>query len=79
MMSGDEGWVEVARAQNHVEAQVIRGLLDSRGIMCLLSSDVVPHVHPFSVGAMAEVAIAVPAADAPRARALLEQGGGAES
>lgn len=67
-------WVEVARAASPVEGEVIRGLLESHGIRCLIRSQVVPHIHPYSVGPAAETIILVPASDAPLACALLEDG-----
>lgn len=41
---------EVYRAQGEIEAQVIRGKLESQGIPCILESDSAPSVHmvPFT-------------------------------
>ncbi len=72
-MSGEDSWVEVARVQNAVEAEVVRGLLESNGIRCLLQAHVVPHIHPYSLGPIAENRVLVPALDAERARSLLEE------
>lgn len=70
-MAMDEEFVEIARAVNAMEAQVIRGLLESRGIRCLIRAHVVPDLHPYSLGPMAESVILVRASDAERARKLL--------
>ncbi len=70
-MAADEEFVEIARAFSPVEAQVIKGLLESNGIRCLIKSHVVSDLHPYSVGPMAESLILVARRDADRARKLL--------
>ena len=42
---------EVYRAAGETEALVIKGLLESYGISCLLKSKAAPSVHMFAVGA----------------------------
>ena len=51
--------VEVYKAPNEMEAQVIRGLLESYGIPCFLKSNAAPSVHLFTVNGMGEVKIMV--------------------
>lgn len=64
--------VEVFRARDQAEALVIRGLLESHGIACVLhTTHLAPSAHPFSVGDQGEVRILVPEADEPQARQLL--------
>jgi hypothetical protein len=63
--------VEIHRAANDEEALVIKGLLESQGIHCILRSRVVHAVHPFSMDGLGEVKIMVAEIDAPEARALL--------
>ena len=63
--------IEVHRAANDEEALVIKGLLESQGVHCILRSRVVHAVHPFSMDGLGEVKIMVAEADAPEARALL--------
>jgi hypothetical protein len=63
--------IEIHRAANDEEALVIKGLLESQGIHCLLRSRVVHAVHPFSMDGLGEVKILVAEIDAPEAQALL--------
>lgn len=63
--------VEVHRAANDEEALVIKGLLESQGIRCLLRSRVVHAVHPFSMDGLGEVKILVAEGDELEARALI--------
>jgi len=72
---GEEGnglqLIEVHRAINDEEALVIKGLLESQGIHCILRSMVVHAVHPFSMNGLGEVRILVAELDAPDAKSLL--------
>ncbi|MFC1892967.1 DUF2007 domain-containing protein [Chloroflexota bacterium] len=63
--------VEVYRATGEVEAQIIKGLLESNGIPCLLQSNAAPSVHVFAVDGMAEVKVMVWEPAAEKARRLL--------
>jgi len=63
--------VEVYKAANDMEAQVIRGLLESYDIPCFLKSNAAPSVHLFTVDGMAEVKILVLESMADRARELI--------
>ncbi|MFC1870448.1 putative signal transducing protein [Chloroflexota bacterium] len=51
--------VEVYRAVGEMEAQVIKGLLESYAVPCLLKSVAAPSVHPIAVDGMGEVKIMV--------------------
>jgi hypothetical protein len=51
--------VEVYRAASEAEAQIIKGLLESCGIFCLLRSNAAPSVHMFAVDGMGEVKVMV--------------------
>ena len=64
--------IEVYKAAGELEAQVIKGLLESYGIACLLKSNASPSVHMFAVDGMGEVRVMVwePAAD--KARELIK-------
>jgi len=66
-----EKLVEVYKAQNHMEAQVIKGLLESFDIPCFLKSNAAPSVHLFTVDGMAEVKVMVVAERADEARELI--------
>jgi len=66
-----EKLVEVYKAQNHMEAQVIKGLLESFNIPCFLKSNAAPSVHLFTVDGMSEVKVMVVADKADEARELI--------
>lgn len=70
-MSKGEKLVEVYKASGEMEAQVIKGLLESYGIPCLLKSNAAPSVHIFSVNGMGEVKVMVWDADLAEARELI--------
>ena len=63
--------VEVYRAAGEVEAQIIKGLLESNGIPCLLQSNAAPSVHVFAVDGMGEVKVMVRESTAEKARRLI--------
>ena len=63
--------VEVYRAVGEMEAQVIKGLLESYGIPCLLKSVAAPSVHTFAVDGMGEVRIMVWESMVGKAKSLI--------
>lgn len=63
--------VEVYRAAGEGEAQVIKGLLESNGIHCLLKSNAAPSVHVFAIDGMGEVKVMVGELVAERAMRLI--------
>ena len=63
--------VEVYRAAGEGEAQVIKGLLDSNGIHCLLKSNAAPSVHVFAIDGMGEVKVMVGESVAEEAMRLI--------
>ena len=63
--------VEVYKAHNDMEAQVIKGLLESYDIPCFLKSHAAPSVHMFTIDGMAEVKIMVLESLADKARELI--------
>ncbi len=67
----ERDFVEVRRCRDQGEALVVKSLLESEGIPCLLRTFLAQSVHPFSVGDQGEVIVLVPAPDAPQARILL--------
>ena len=71
-MSNWEGMTEVYRATSEMEAQVIKGLLDTYGIPCLLKSHAARSVHMFTVDGMGEVRVMVWESMAEQARKLIE-------
>ncbi len=54
-----------------MEAQVIKGLLESYGIPCFLKSNAAPSVHIFTVDGMADVKVMVLPELADKARELI--------
>jgi hypothetical protein len=63
--------VEVYKANGEAEAQVIKGLLESYGIPCLLKSLASPSVHVFTMDGMGEVRVMVWESMADRAKRLI--------
>ena len=70
-LSKDKKLVEVYRAASEAEAQIIKGLLESCGIPCLMKSNAAPSVHVFAVDGMGEVKIMVWKELAEKARGLV--------
>ncbi len=68
---------EVYRAAGEAEAQIIKGLLDSNGIDCLLKSNAAPSVHVFAIDGMGEVKVMVRESMAEAARGLIRGDGNA--
>ncbi len=71
-MSKNEEMIEVYRALGEAEALVIRGLLESYGIPCLLKSNAAHSVHAFAVDGMGEVRIMVWKSMAEKAKGLIK-------
>jgi hypothetical protein len=63
--------VEVYKATSEMEAQVIKGLLESYGIPSLLKSHAAPSVHMFTIDGMGEVKVMVMDSLADRAKRLI--------
>jgi hypothetical protein len=74
-MSKQVKMIEVYRAAGEGEAQVIKGLLESNGIHCFLSSNAAPSVHVFSVDGLGEFRVMVGESMAERARKLIQGSG----
>ena len=70
-MNRHKEMVEVYRATSEAEAQIIKGLLESYGISCLLKSNAAPSVHMFAVDGMGEVKVMVREEVAGKARELI--------
>ena len=64
--------VVIFRTQSGVEASIVRGLLESHGVMAILSSAVAHAVFPLNVNELGEVRIAVRPEDADDARHIIE-------
>ena len=72
-MSKADNLVEVYRANGEAEAHIIKGLLESNGIPCLLRSLAAPSVHAFVFDGMGEVRVMVRQSDAEEARELVRE------
>ena len=70
-MSNKEKMVEVYKAPNEMEAQVIKSLLDGDGIPCYLKSHASPSVHLFTVDGMGEFKVMVLESMAEEAKNLI--------
>jgi hypothetical protein len=64
--------VEVYSARGELEAQVIKGLLESAGIPALLQSNAATSIHSFIMDGMGEVKVMVATAQAEEARGIIE-------
>ena len=71
--------VEIWRAADEMEAQIIRGALDGAGMKCMLRGEALRHTHGFTVDGLAEVRILVPPEDAERAREIIVQARNSQS
>ena len=61
----------VLRTSSHIEASVVRGLLETRGMRALVASDVPHSVFPLAIDG-GEVRVSVRADEAARARKLID-------
>ena len=66
-----EKLVEVYRASGEMEAHVIKVLLESNGIRCILKSDAAFSVHAFTVDGMGEVKVSVLESMAEEAKKII--------
>jgi ribonuclease III len=64
--------VVIFRTQSGVEASIVRGLLESHGVMAILSSSVAHTVFPLNVNELGEVRLAVRPEEADEARRIIE-------
>ncbi len=63
--------IEVYRAAGEAEAQIIKGLLETNGVPCILKSNAAPSVHVFAVDGMGEVKVMVRETMVDKARSLI--------
>ena len=70
-MKNNEKMVEVYQARNEMEAQVIKGLLESYDIPCFMKSNAAPSVHTFTMDGMGEVRVMVLESMVDKARELI--------
>ncbi|MEE2791879.1 MAG: ribonuclease III [Acidobacteriota bacterium] len=65
--------VVVFRTQSTIEANVVRGLLETRGIRGVISSGAPQAIFPFTVGGMGEVRLTVRGEEADKASCLIAE------
>jgi ribonuclease III len=64
--------VVIFRTHSDIEAQVVRGLLETHDVMSVIASDVPRSVFPLAVDGLDEVRISVRPGDAEEARRIIE-------
>jgi len=64
--------VELSKVWGPVEAEVIKTMLESYGIPCLMRGQVVQSILPYSVDGMGQIKILVPKKDLANAKKLIE-------
>ena len=72
-MSNSQKLVEVYRAAGEMEAQVIKGLLESYGIPCFLKGDAARTIYGLTVDGLGEVKIMVRESMTEQARKLIKR------
>lgn len=63
----------IFKTWNDTEAELVRGILESYGIPCQLSSEIPHAVVPLTVDGLGEIRLAVPSEAAEEARRILEE------
>ncbi|MBI3494115.1 MAG: ribonuclease III [Acidobacteria bacterium] len=64
--------VVIFRTHSDIEAQIVRGLLETHGVMSVVSSDVPHSIFPLSVDGLGEVRLAVHHTQAEEAQRIIE-------
>ena len=75
-MNNEPKMVEVYSANGDLEAQVIKGLLESQGITCFLQPHAVSSLQNIIVPGMGGVRVLVSTGEAGQATKLIEAGDG---
>jgi hypothetical protein len=57
---------------NDSEAELVRGILESHGIPCSVSSDITHHLVPLTVDGLGEIRLAVPQEAAEEALRIIQ-------
>ncbi|MBP8601530.1 MAG: NUDIX domain-containing protein [Candidatus Saccharicenans sp.] len=68
----EEDLIELTRVWSLAEAEVIKSLLGSNGLMCLLKGQIVHSIYPFTLDGLGETLVLVLKKDFERAKELLE-------
>ena len=64
--------VVIFRTHSDIEAQIVRGLLETHGVMSVMASDLPHAIFPLSVDGLGEVRISVMPGDAEEAQRIIE-------
>jgi hypothetical protein len=72
MSTNEKKLVVVYRSSGEPRALVIKGLLESFGIPCILKSEAVGTVYGITADGLGEVKVLVAEADAEKARELIQ-------
>ncbi len=67
----EEQWEAIATASGMIQANIIRGRLESQGIATRLRYDAAGSIYAITIDGLGAVRILVPSADGERARELL--------
>ena len=65
-------WVDIHTTTSEYEANIIKGLLESEGVHCLLKSFRVAQ-FPFDIGHLGEIKILVPSIEAENGKRVIRQ------
>jgi len=63
----------ILRTWNDTEAELIRGLLESYGIPCVVISDITHSVYPLTVDGLGEIRLSVPLTAVEEAERILAE------
>ena len=63
----------IFRTWSDAEAELLRGLLESYGIPCRITSDITHSVYPLTVDGLGEIRLSVPSEAAEEARRILNE------
>jgi ribonuclease III len=64
--------IVIFRTHSDIEAQIVRGLLETHGVMSVVSSDVPHSIFPLSVDGLSSVRLAVHPGEADEAQRIIE-------
>ena len=65
-------WVDIHTTTNEYEANIIKGLLESQGIHCLVKSFRVTQ-FPFDIGHLGEIKLLVPSIEAEKGKRVINR------
>lgn len=72
MKNKGEDWVVIATFEQATKAHIIKGMLESEGIHCVITNDHLVSIMPFFSNTVGGIKLQVNAEDADRAIELIE-------